>query len=366
MPPSQTCTTATVLSSLNNTQPKTYAECCELLLGWMQDYDRGAECDTQTQLNDMHVVGMGLCAVFDNANLPELHQYDFDSEMGDFKDRIAVYDETIACMSWQNLQDVVSTVQIEFNDMFTNTETQSYMCIIDISKLIVVLMARIGFYLQRKWRDLQHDNSNPTEATIEDMRGSFVKDIEGWCTVRDDSVVHILDGIHAIATSSLALLSAEHIATPMEDEDNSAITLYNHHREASLDDFYELSQIADTPLGAVSQYKHKFRHLFHSTSQVVYFHYPSYVRRKQIPLPSLQAHGAEAVALLPLLMQVQPEMKVLHEHTGAGFKAMHNRSGWHWTVVGNRILLTNQDMKHFDADDLRTLLLYAQQQDATA
>ena len=83
------------------------------------------------------------------------------------------------------------------------------------------------------------------------------------------------------------MLSAQHISAP--DEAEQLIELYNYHREASLDDFYKMSQMADTPFGSVSQYKHKFRHLFHSTSQVVYFHYPSYMRRKQVAL-SLRYH----------------------------------------------------------------------------
>ena len=108
------------------------------------------------------------------------------------------------------------------------------------------------------------------------------------CCVRERRCfLHILTGLHAVAAGSLAMLSAQHISAP--DEAEQLIELYNYHREASLDDFYKMSQMADTPFGSVSQYKHKFRHLFHSTSQVVYFHYPSYMRRKQVAL-SLRYH----------------------------------------------------------------------------
>ena len=79
-----------------------------------------------------------------------------------------------------------------------------------------------------------------------------------------------------------------------------------------------------------------------------------------------RTHCIIAIALLPLLMQVQPDMQVLHEHTGIGHKHTHSQNKWHWSVVGNRVLLTNQHMHHFDAFDLKTLLLHAQTaQDST-
>ena len=73
-----------------------------------------------------------------------------------------------------------------------------------------------------------------------------------------------------------------------------------------------------------------------------------------------RTHCIIAIALLPLLMRVQPDMQVLHEHTGIGHKHTHSQNKWHWSVVGNRVLLTNPHMHHFDAFDLKTWLLHAQ------
>ena len=41
---------------------------------------------------------------------------------------------------------------------------------------------------------------------------------------------------------------------------------------------------------------------------------------------------------------------------GIGHKHTHSQNKWHWSVVGNRILLPNPHMHHFDAFDLKTLL----------
>ena len=255
-----------------------YAECCAMLLSWMQEFDRGQECDVNTGLNAMHVAAMSLCVIFHNANLQEYTEFALKSELGEFYDRIALCDAPVSSMSWQQLQDIVSTVQIEFNDMFTRSDAGQYICIVNIQKLLVVIMSRMGFFLRHKWRANDKDTTDvsmTTDVSIDDMRGNMTVDTEGWTTIRHDSVVHIVTGLHAVAAGSLALLSAQHISVPEKEEE--LVELYNHHREASLDDFYEISQMADTPFGSVSQYKHKFRHLFHSTSQVVYFHYPSYM-----------------------------------------------------------------------------------------
>lgn len=45
------------------------------------------------------------------------------------------------------------------------------------------------------------------------------------------------------------------------------------------------------------------------------------------------------------------DMKVLHEHTGIGRRhtPSSDQNKWHWSVVGNRTLLTHQHMHRSDA-----------------
>ena len=118
------------------------------------------------------------------------------------------------------------------------------------------------------------------------------------------------------------------------------------------------SQIVDTPWGAVSQYKHKFQHLFHSTSQVVYFHFPNYLRRKQIPLQELNRADADNVNVLPLLMQVHPDIKVTFEHTGLALRSHHAASRWQWVVVGAFVFLTDERLQVWFGD-VRQLAAFA-------
>lgn len=56
-----------------------------------------------------------------------------------------------------------------------------------------------------------------------------------------------------------------------------------------------------------------FRVLFHSMSQVIYFHYPAHQLQIQVPLYELHCHGAGSIILQSLLLQIRPEIPVPYE-----------------------------------------------------
>ena len=317
---------------------------------WMIEADRSASPEKDLVYNDMHVTGMALCMVLHKTELPDAGKYNLREELGHFASRIALIDVDIKDMTWQQVADVIATLQIEFNTLFETREGGGCTCCVRIQRLVVELLARMGFFLGQTWRPLS--DSDPSS---EDLHGIVTVDAGKWRSLRADAVVNALDGVHAIATSSWLILSAHGIPK----NQHSRPDMHAFVREASLDDFYEISQIADTPVGAISQYKHKFKHLFHSTSQVVFWHYPSYRRRKQLALEQLVADDAEAIALLPLIMQLNPSIPVLYEHTGAGQKSVHAQHKWAWVLVGKIVLLSNQDMRLYHGDP-RDLLFYAE------
>ena len=137
------------------------------------------------------------------------------------------------------------------------------------------------------------------------------------------------------------------------------IPLYNHHREASLDGFYEVSMVSDLSPGAIIQYKNKFRYLFHSISQVIFYHHPSYARQIQQPLTNLTCYGANPVNLLPLLRQVEPSIPILYEHTGAGLTTATHKQKFSWLVTTGFVLLIDDASNVYCAHDLRCLLAFA-------
>lgn len=327
-------------------------ECSKLLVCWLQDFDRSVQPADDTLFNQMHVVGMALCAVVQQTMTMEPQQYDFISALGHFAPRIALSSVPICEMSWRQVSDVVATLQIEFGTLFEPKARGGFHCCVKIQRLLLELMSRVGFYLTRDWKA-----APASEGTLEELQGIAHTDAEGWMSICDDQKVQILDAIHSLGSASWFMLSAQAVPEPTHD----LIDLHNHHREASLDEFYTMSEVADTPVGAVVQYAHKFRHLFHSTSQVIFYHFPSYVRRKQVSLSALQADTAEAIAVLPLLQQIDPTIPVLHEHTGAGFREMHAKSKWQWVVFGKVVLLSDSNMKVYHGN-VRHLLAYTERE----
>lgn len=235
-------------------------ECGSLLLSWIQHCDRSAQPDQGKMFNDMHVAGMAICSAFQHATF-DRSTYDLADVLGQFVDRIVLTDVNIGDMSWQQVADVIATLQIEFSSLFEPRGEGGFRCSVKMQRLIIELMARLGFFLSHNWKV---DDGRDDSSSMEVVHGIVNVDSEGWRSMRADSVVQVLDGLHAITCGSWLILSARRIP-PQQD----TIDLQSWHREASLDDFYEISTIADTPLGAVTNYSHKFRHLFHSTSQVV-------------------------------------------------------------------------------------------------
>ena len=127
-----------------------------------------------------------------------------------------------------------------------------------------------------------------------------------------------------------------------------------------MDDWWELATVADCPTGGITQYKNKFQFLFHSVSQVIYFHYPSYNHRPQRAFPDIRAGTCPPLHALPLLLQVAPDIPLLYEHTGAGLRSAAARQPYAWCVLGTFVVLVDEHMRSFCARDFLTLLALLQ------
>ena len=217
-----------------------------------------------------------------------------------------------------------------------------------MQRLLLMLAAHCGWFFDHKWRC---DNKTDVELGILKANNQL------WLRVHDQHVVAVLDALHTMMNMSNILLTSEFVSAVATQ--NAVIPLHNYHREASIDDFYDLSMVADCPVGSIVQYKHRFRFLFHSVSQVIFFHYPNYARHKQLPLTELQNPTCNSIHILPLLQQIDPDIPVFHEHTGATMSSLINlttQHNWAWLVLGRHIVLFNNLKQSFCAFDLRTLL----------
>lgn len=140
-----------------------------------------------------------------------------------------------------------------------------------------------------------------------------------------------------------------------------------HHIVASGDDFATISMNWDLMPAAKLNYMHDFpgkntahaaalvypcpcsgtdpspcrAGMYNCVSQVAYFHNPRYETRVQerLDVQSVSAGTAQAVHVLPCLLQIHPEIGVLYEESHVGC----NHKGYNWLVVGRRVYLLSPD-----------------------
>lgn len=354
-----------------------------LLLSWLRTFNMSAEPLKDKIVNPGHVYGQALSTYAYTVYRDDLASFNLQESLGSYSALVCMHDEALCKMSWQQTQDVLMSLQIHFTQFFEFKDDlgeKCCECAVDLKQIMTLLFARLGFFAMHKWRDDadkglgKGNNGGPAQAkaktpassstaldtSVEVMHGVVDIDEHGWKHVREESMVFVLDALHAMFVAHDFFLSAQPILFQGDEgaRHNLPIFLFNHHREASLDDFYDLSMMADCPIGSILQYKHRFRYLFHSVSQVIFFHYPTYERQKQLSMDSLHEADVPGINLLPLLMQVKTEIPVLTEHTGLGNASIHAKHEWCWALFGKVVLLVNKNMEVLYAKDLRHLMLF--------
>ena len=331
-----------------------------VLYNWLEMYDRGGHAREPVETpvaNDMHVVGACVCVLLGRS--PQLQgAYDLRGVLGALYSRMIFVEKRFEVYDLEDLQALVTTVQIEFPAMYQYTVGKGYSARCDVEGLCVRVLARLGERLAVRWKQSDESSATPEMSMpSEALRGLAVVDTDGFCRVRLDAVVFLLDALHSVLGLHRLLMRAR----ARDDAEAAArIVLCSQHREASSETFFTHSMTADCVVGTVAQYAHKFSYLFHSISQAVYYNRPSYIRQRQIPLerllePTTEQSGPKAVNLLALLLELAPDIPVLFEHTGAGHRATHARHRWAWVLWQHFVLLVDADMQVFTALDARAL-----------
>jgi hypothetical protein len=322
----------------------------DLICPWLIECDRAES--TQHKSNDMHAMGLGIAAV--------LYLYDIAiPSYSQSPSSLFSSNQAINAMNMRDLQVFIGNLQVQFMSLYQR-DSNGIRASVDITCLLLHVMKRMGFWT---CNEFESDSIDPHLKELASVHGNYLQ-------IRFEEVESLLDVIHTMLGTHRLLCSAKSIWA------SSDIELFHHHREASTETWWEISIITDCPIGSIIQYKNKFKSLFHSVSQVVYFHYPTYSRQRQLPLSEIQnpRNPTEDVSedtakatkhlldchinVLPLIMQVEPGVAVLYEHTGAGHRPTMANNAWNWIVLGRFVLLADQNMNVYVADDLRSLVSF--------
>ena len=349
-----------VLEAERQTEPLAIVKVLGLVEAWLWRCERIVHRGVSTGKGNgldsqVYLIGATLCGILDRVPGGELREWPSEAELlGASASRILLHGESVAALGWEELVDVVSGLQIELPKMiYWDDERGGYWCDGDVTRFCVLLMRRLGHFLAH---DFDAGKWEGQIEAIEVLSGGDVELVEGrpaagtWVAVRQDATALLIFALHGCLT--LLWLTTKAQVVP----EDLSVELHAHHKEASLDVYYEMSMISDLAPGFLVQYKCKFSHLFHSISQVVYFHFPQYRRRVQESLGNIVGGNASAVNTLPLLQQVRPEIPVLYEHTGACSQKEHADLPYAWVVLSGFVLLVKANGDALCAKDPRSLL----------
>jgi hypothetical protein len=113
---------------------------------------------------------------------------------------------------------------------------------------------------------------------------------------------------------------------------NETYQLFGHHVEASLETFYVHQMHAALPPASRLIYRQDFTGFYHCVSQVVYFHYPNYERKKQILLDDMRK-GDSPLNIVAPMMQIFPDLDIKYDDDN------YSDRKWTWCLVNNTLFL---------------------------
>lgn len=296
-------------------------------------------------LSPTHVAGAQLCRLLHEADAAPFAEHDVERDVYAAAPALRVGEAQIRDMTWPELADLTTALQIALHDVVrleAGADGPRVAADIDALEVLVHILRRAGFWTTRAWREA------PGAAA---PAPHLDTDAGGWVRVGPHAVVQLLDACHAMGSIMLALLDGEIV--PGDEPGVAALLadMTEHHREVTLDRFYELSMLAAIHPGMIAQYKHRHQEVFHSISQVVYYNWPSYNRERQAAFPDIIAER-RAPNLLPLVLEMLGTVPVLCEHTGALHAPTHAAHACAFVLVGRFYALVTRDLRvllHTDA-----------------
>jgi hypothetical protein len=131
--------------------------------------------------------------------------------------------------------------------------------------------------------------------------------------------------------------------------------IQKYHVQAGLDAFYEHAMYADIPPASRITYKQDFAGMYHSITQVVFFHFPDYARKKQATMEQIKS-GKSQLHCLSVALELRPDIPVKMEDE------QWDNNSYNWVLLsGGKIYLVTPSREVWCADNLWHLLGNIQQ-----
>lgn len=317
-----------------------------LVLTWI-NYSNAELLPVETDTyNDMHVFGFGLAYMLSKYDALQIR----NRQWTDLPQEFSVHGQNISQYSCKQCLDFLRRLQVEYGTVLHFDQTVGYEADIDMTLLLLVVMQRLGDHLAEQVWMAQADLH---EGVYELLTGETE-----WYVVSQQTRKECFDILHVLMRLFFVLLDAESV-----EVDNELVVKYVNelspfHYEASLHDFYNFSMVSDCLPASILIYKHDFKEMFNDPSQVLYYHQPMYTRQCQVDFESIKALGARDINVLPIMLQIKPDVHVLYEHTGACNSTACSAEPWSWIVIHRHIVLCDNNGKYYVAKNIYVLFAY--------
>jgi len=310
---------------------------------WLWTLDARTPISARATLNESHLAGLAICRLcaaqaFAAADKPML--CDVQGAVATFTASELLgtqslpeigHTKTYSSLSMRVLQQQLTHTTLHIHALLSHCSVE------DVQIHLAGLLLRVGQFcatpsLPYAAQVGSFDDLEGLEASVSEAVSTPFARSPLWTTGRVRST---LDNL--LLLFRLTTLILHSVPPPPEVE---VQTLHEWHREAGMDSFNELSMRWDLQPGAVLAYMHAHSGLFNAVSQVIYFHFPDYERRIQLPLAELNLpDNVAAVHTVPVLLQLEPHVELLAEEMPLTHPLGTPTSSWRLIITAGQCFL---------------------------
>ena len=317
-----------------------------LVLTWI-NYSQAELLPRETdEYNDMHAFGFGLAYMLSKYDALSIR----DRKWTDMPEALTVQGNSFTQFSCKQCLDFLRLLQAEYGSVLHFDKTVGYEADVDMTLLLLVIMQRLGDHLSEQVRMAEAD----AQGGVYELLAGETE----WYVVSAQTRKECFNILHVLMRLFFLLLDAQ----PVEVDDELVVKyvkeLSPFQYEASLHDFYNFSMVSDCIPASILVYKHEYKEMFNDPSQVIYFHQPTYKRQRQIDFDSITSLSAGDINVLPIILQIKPDVPVFFEHTGACNSTACSAEPWSWLVIHRHVLLCDNNGKYYVAKNIYVLFAY--------
>ena len=317
-----------------------------LVLTWI-NYSQAELLPRETdEYNDMHAFGFGLAYMLSKYDALSIR----DRKWTDMPEALTVQGNSFTQFSCKQCLDFLRLLQAEYGSVLHFDKTVGYEADVDMTLLLLVIMQRLGDHLSEQVRMAEAD----AQGGVYELLAGETE----WYVVSAQTRKECFNILHVLMRLFFLLLDAQ----PVEVDDELVVKyvkeLSPFQYEASLHDFYNFSMVSDCIPASILVYKHEYKEMFNDPSQVIYFHQPTYKRQRQIDFESITSLSAGDINVLPIILQIKPDVPVFFEHTGACNSTACSAEPWSWLVIHRHVLLCDNNGKYYVAKNIYVLFAY--------